>query len=72
MHICTVVIALVHKYTHLHPVMWVFFFLLSKYVKYGVFSIMQDFASTDVNALISTHYMSNKLVHHHTTNTQLI
>ena len=70
-HICTVAIALVHKYTLLHPLKWVFFFL-SKYVKYGIFSIMQDFATTDVNALISTHYMSNKSVHHHTTNTQLI
>ena len=69
-HICTVAIALVHKYTLLHPLMWVFFG--SKYVKYSVFSIMQDFTSTDVNALISTHYMSNKSVHHHTTNTQLI
>ena len=31
LHICTVTIVMVHLYTFLHPLMWVFFW--SKYVK---------------------------------------
>ena len=31
MHICTVIVAIVHKCTFLHPLMWVFFY--SKCVK---------------------------------------
>ena len=49
MHICMVTVALVHKCKILHLLMWVFF--LSKCVKWSVFSIVQDFASTDVDAL---------------------
>ena len=49
-HICTVTVALVHLYTILHPPIWVFF--LSKYVKWSVFCILQDFATTNVIALI--------------------
>ena len=50
MHICTVIVAFVYKCTTLHPLMWVFFW--SKCVKCDIFSIMQDFASIDVDALI--------------------
>ena len=49
-HICTVTVAFLHKCTILHPLMWVFYG--SKCVKCDVFSIMQDFASTDVDSLI--------------------
>ena len=43
-------VALVHLCTILHPLMWVFF-LLSKCVKWLTFSILQDYAITDVVAL---------------------
>ena len=48
-HICMVTVALVHKCTSLHSLMWLFFG--SKYLKWSVFTIMQDFASTDVDDL---------------------
>ena len=48
-HIFMVTVAIVHLCTILHPLMWVFF--LSKCVKRRVFCILQDFASTDMDAL---------------------
>ena len=50
MHICTVTVAIVHKYTILHPLMWVFFG--PKCVKRLHFSILQKFTQSDVIALI--------------------
>ena len=48
--ICTVTVAIVHKYTILHPLMWVFFG--PKCVKRLHFSILQKFTQSDVIALI--------------------
>ena len=42
-------VAIVYLCTILHPLMWVFFW--SKCVKLRVFCILQDFASTNVDAL---------------------
>ena len=50
-HICTVTVAIVHKCTILHSLMWVFF--CSKCVKWAFFSILHNFAST--NAIALTH-----------------
>ena len=44
-HICTVTVAIVYLCTILHPLIWVFFW--SKCVKWRVFCILQDFASTN-------------------------
>ena len=49
-HICTVSIVIVHKYTILHPLMWVVFW--PKYVKWVIFSILQNFTQADGVALI--------------------
>ena len=49
-HICTVSIVIVHKYTILHPLMWVFFW--PKCVKWVIFSILQNFTQADGVALI--------------------
>ena len=48
-HICTVTIAIVHLCTILHPLMCVCF--CSKCVKLAHFSILHNFASTNVIAL---------------------
>ena len=48
-HICTVTVAIVHKCTILHPLMWVFFG--PKCVKRLHFSILQKFTQSDVIAL---------------------
>ena len=50
MHICTVTVAIVHKCTILHLLMWVFF--RPKCVKRLPFSILQNYPPTDVIALI--------------------
>ena len=49
MHICTVTVAIVHKCTILHLLMWVFFG--PKCVKRLPFSILQKFTQSDVIAL---------------------
>ena len=49
MHICTVTVAIVHKCTILHPLIWAFFFL-PKCVKSVTFSILQNFPQVDVVA----------------------
>ena len=48
-HICTVNVAIVHKCTILHPLMWVFFG--PKCVKRLYFSILQNYPPADVIAL---------------------
>ena len=50
-HICTVTVAIVYKYTILHPLMWVFF--LVKMYKMGTFFyfILEDFTYVDVVTL---------------------
>ena len=48
-HICTVTVAIVHKCTILHPLMWVFF--EPNCVKGLHFSILQNYPLTDVIAL---------------------
>ena len=48
-HICTVTVAIVHKCTILHPLMWVFFG--PKCVKRLHFSILQKFTQSDVITL---------------------
>ena len=48
-HIYTVTVAIVHKCTILHPLMWVFF--CSNCVKLVPFSILHNYTSTDVIAL---------------------
>ena len=48
-HICTVTVAMVHKCTIMHPLMWVFFG--SKCVKRLHFSILQNYPPADVIAL---------------------
>ena len=48
-HICTVTVAIMHLYTILHPLMWVFF--CSKCVKSVSFFILHNFEQTDVIAL---------------------
>ena len=50
MLICTITVAIVHKWTILHPLMWVFFG--PKYIKRLHFSILQKFTQSDVIALI--------------------
>ena len=50
-HICTINVAIVHKCTILHPLMWVFF--CSKSVKWAIFFILQNFALTDAVALVT-------------------
>ena len=49
MHICTVTVAIVHKCTNLHPLMWMFFWL--KCIKRLPFFILQKFIQSDVIAL---------------------
>ena len=49
MHLCMVTIAIVHKCTILHPLMWVF--LGPKCVKRLPFSILQNYPPADVIAL---------------------
>ena len=56
MHICTVTIAIVHKCTILHPLMWVFFGL--NCVKGLPISILQNYPSADVIALIEQNKIS--------------
>ena len=46
---CTVTVAIVHKCTILHPLMWVFF--CSNCLKSVTFSILHNFAHTDGDAL---------------------
>ena len=43
-----VTVARGNVYTFLHPLMWVFF--CSKCVKFVLFSILEDYTWTDVNA----------------------
>ena len=50
MHICTITVAIVHKCTILHPLMWVFFG--PKCVKRLHFSILQNYPPVDIIALI--------------------
>ena len=54
MHICTVTVAIVHKCTILHPLMWVFFG--QKCVKILHFSILQKFTHSDVIALSASSF----------------
>ena len=49
-HICTVTVAIVHKCTILHPLMWVFF--EPNCVKWLPFFILQNYPPVDVIALI--------------------
>ena len=49
-HICMVTMAIVHKCTILHPLMWVFFW--PKCVISVTFSILQNFPQADAVALI--------------------
>ena len=48
-HICTVTVAIVHKYTIMHKLVWVFF--CSNCVKLATFSILYNYAQADVIAL---------------------
>ena len=48
-HVCTVTVAIVHKCTILHPLMWVFF--CSNCVKLATFFILHNYTSTDAIAL---------------------
>ena len=48
-HICTIVIAIVHKCTILHSLMWMFFGL--KCIKRLPFFILQKFTQSDIIAL---------------------
>ena len=48
-HICTVTIAIVHKCTIMHKLVWVFF--CSNCVKVVSFSILHNYAQADVIAL---------------------
>ena len=48
-HICTVTVAIVHKCTILHPLMWVFF--EPNRVKGLPFSILQNYPLADVKSL---------------------
>ena len=50
MHICTVTVAIVHKCTILHPLVWVFFG--PKCAKRLHFSILQNYPPADIIALI--------------------
>ena len=59
-HICivyTVTVALMHLCTILHPLMWVFFFFLSKCVKYSTFCIYET--PTSVHLLYTIFYINN-------------
>ena len=49
MHICTVTVAIVHKCTIMHKLVWVFF--SSNCVKSATFSILHNYAQADVIAL---------------------
>ena len=49
-HICTVTIAIVHKCTIMHKLVWVFF--CSNCVKLATFSILHNYAQADVIALM--------------------
>ena len=54
----TVTVALMHLYTILHPLMWVFFFFfLSKCVKYSTFCIYET--PTSVHLLYTIFYINN-------------
>ena len=57
-HICTVTVAIVHKYTIMHKLVWVFF--CSNCVKLTTFFILHNYAQADVIALnsFSTAYFS--------------
>ena len=48
-HIRTVTVAIVHKCTIMHKLVWVFF--SSNYVKLATFSILHNYAQADVIAL---------------------
>ena len=48
-HICTVIVAIVHKCTIMHKLVWVFF--SSNCVKSATFSILHNYAQADVIAL---------------------
>ena len=48
-HICMVTVAIVHKCTIMHKLVWVFF--SSNYVKSATFSILHNYAQADVIAL---------------------
>ena len=49
-HICMVTIAIVHKCTIMHKLVWVFF--CSNCVKLATFSILHNYAQADVIALM--------------------
>ena len=49
MHICTVTVAIVHKCTIMHKLVWVFF--CSNCVKLTTFFILHNYAQADVIAL---------------------
>ena len=48
MHICTVTVAIMHKCTIMHKLVWVFFY--SNCVKLITFSILHNYAQADVIA----------------------
>ena len=48
-HICTVTVAIVHKCTIMHKLVWVFF--CSNCVKLATFSILHNYRQADVIAL---------------------
>ena len=50
LHIYTVIVAIVHKCTIMHKLVWVFFY--SNYVKLTIFSILHNYAQADVIALM--------------------
>ena len=63
MHICTVTVVIVHKCTILHKLLWVFF--SSNCVKSAIFSILHNYAQTDVIALRWTLIIGTKETHCH-------
>ena len=50
MHICTIIVAIVHKCTIMRKLVWVFFY--SNYVKLTILSILHNYAQADVIALM--------------------
>ena len=49
-HICTVTVAIVHKCTIMHKLVWVIFY--SNCVKLATFSILHNYAQADVIAVM--------------------
>ena len=60
LHICTVIVAIVHKCTIMHKLVWVFF--CSNCVKLTTFSILHNYAHVDVVALIFTNFLDLTII----------